>query len=206
VVFVLTADHGGLPLPEHWTHVQNNPGGRVDEELYLATRAKAYAELDSLYGNHDFIHRKGSSYYYDFAMMDTLGVQQAVVDSMLQTYMESIEGVYRLYTKTELLAATSDDYRSYRLRNFMHPQLSPDVYTLIEEGWLFRNPYGTSHSTPYEYDSHVPLVFSSVHMRQVSLMDSVATVDIAPTIGDILGVEPLNKIDGKSLLSLLISD
>jgi hypothetical protein len=37
-------------------------------------------------------------------------------------------------------------------------------------------------------------------------MDSVAILDMAATIGEILGVEPLNKIDGKSLLSLLISD
>ena len=134
VVFVMIADHGGMPLPEHWTHVQHIYGGRVDEEFYLATRAKAHAELDSLYGSHEYIHRKGSNYYYDFFMMDSLRVEQSVVDSILQTYMESVEGVYRLYTKTELLAATPDDYRAYRLRNFMHPEMSPDVYTLVEEG------------------------------------------------------------------------
>ncbi len=206
VLFVLTADHGGLPLPEHRIHIQHKYGGRVDEEFYLATRSRAYAELDSLYGTHDYIHRKVSSYYYDFSMMDSLRVEQSVVDSILQTYMESVEGVYRLYTKTELLAATPDDYRAYRLRNFMHTEMSPDVYTLVEESWLFRNPYGTSHSTPYEYDSHVPLVFSSVNMQSRSLMDSVATVDMAVTIGDLLGVEPLNKVDGKSLLPLLITD
>jgi len=206
VVFVMTADHGGLPLPEHWTHIQHKYGGRVDEEHYMATRARAYGELDSLYGTHDFIHRKGSSYFYNFSMMDSLNVEQSVVDSILQSCMESVEGVYRLYTKTELMAATPDDYRSYRLRNFMHPELSPDLYTLVEEGWLFRNPYGTSHSTPYDYDSHVPLVFSSVNTPPRQLMDSVATVDLAVTIGDLLGVEPLNRVDGKSLLPLLISE
>jgi len=206
VIFVMTSDHGGLPLPEHWTHIQHKYGGRVDEAVYLSTRARAYAELDSLYGTHDYIHRKGSSYYYDFSMMDSLGVEQTLVDSILQTYMESVEGVYRLYTKAELLAATPDDYRSYRLRNFMHPELSPDLYTLIEEGWLFRNPYGTSHSTPYEYDSHIPLVFSAVDLYPMHRTDSVATIDLAVTLGDLLGVEPLNDVDGTSLLSLLKSD
>jgi len=37
-------------------------------------------------------------------------------------------------------------------------------------------------------------------------MDSVATVDMAVIIGDLLGVKPLNKVDGKSLLPLLITD
>ncbi len=206
VVFALSSDHGGMPLPEHWAQIMKKPGGRINEEAYLATRARAYAELDSLYGNHNYIHRNGSSYFYDFAMMDSMDVSQTTVDTILQTHMESVEGIYRLYTKTELLAATPDDPLAYRLRNFMHPELSPDMYTLVEEGWLFRNPYGTSHSTPYDYDSHVPLIFSSVHLQSVSLMDSVATTDIAPTIGDLLGVKPLNRIDGKSLLPLLVSN
>jgi predicted AlkP superfamily pyrophosphatase or phosphodiesterase len=204
VVFVLSSDHGGLPLPEHWTHVMKKSGGRVDEEFYLATRAKAYAQLDSLYGTHEYILRKGSSYFYDFEMMDSLDVNQALVDSILQTYMESVDGVYRLYTKTELLSATPEDRLAYRLRNFMNPQLSPDLYTLLEEGWLFRTPYGTSHSTPYDYDSHVPLIFSSINLKSVALMDSVATIDMAPTLADLLGVKPLNRIDGKSLKPLLM--
>ncbi len=202
IVFALSSDHGGLPLPEHWTHIQKRVGGRVDEAFYLATRAKAYAEIDSLYGHHDFIHRKGSSYYYNFDMMDSMGVESTVIDSILQTFMESVEGIHRLYTKQELLNADTSDFRMARLKNFMHPELSPDLYTLIEEGWLFRNPYGTSHSTPYEYDSHVPLVFSAVNLKGVTLNDSVATIDLAPTLGEILKTTPLNKIDGQSLFHL----
>ncbi len=204
VLFVLTSDHGGLPLPEHWTHIQNKVGGRVDEEFYLATRGKAYALIDSLYGNHDFIHRQGSSYYYDFDMMDSMQVQPATIDSILQTYMESVTGIHRLYTKQELLNADASDFRKARLKNFMHPELSPDLYTLVEEGWLFRNPFGTSHSTPYEYDSHVPLIFSSANIQAQTLSDSVATIDLAPTIGDLLGVESLNPTDGVSLIGKLL--
>ena len=206
VMFALSSDHGGLPLPEHRTHIQKKYAGRVNEELYLATRAKAYGVMDSLYGHHEFIHRSGSSYYYNFAMMDSMQVNPGVVDSLLQTYMESVEGVYRLYTKAELLAATPSKPLAYRLRNFMHPELSPDLYTLVEEGWLFRTPLGTSHSTPYEYDSHVPIVFSSVKFKPQSLSDSVATVDFSATIGDVLGVKPLNPIDGVSFISRLLQE
>jgi len=200
VVFAMTTDHGGMPLPEHWTKVMGKPGGRVDEELYIATRAAAYAKIDSLYGHHDYIIRHGSSYYYNLEMMDSMGVDQNLVSSIIQSHMESVEGIYRVYTKTELLAAKPSDRNAYRLSHFMHPVKSPDLYTLIEEGWLFRHPYGTSHSTPYDYDSHAPLVFSHSSFTKTILADSVATVDIAVTLGDILGVKPTNKVDGKSLL------
>jgi len=203
VVIALTSDHGGLPLPEHWTGQLGRSGGRVDEEHYLATRARAYAKLDSLYGTHDYIIRKSSSYYFDLDMMDSLKVDREQVSSIIQTYMESVEGVYRVYPKAELLAAEPGDLPAYRLSHFMHPELSPDLYTLVEPGWIFRNPYGTSHSTPYDYDSHVPLVFSNPAFSATTITNPVATIDIAPTLGELLGVNPPNNVDGKSFRPLL---
>jgi len=206
VVFALSTDHGGLPLPEHLTQIQKKRGGRIDENTYLATRAKAYAVLDSVYGNHDFIHRKGSSYYYKHPMLDSMDVNFTLIDSILQTYMESVEGVYRLYPKSKLVNPDPSDPYATRLSRFMHPEQSPDLYTLKEEGWLFRNPFGTSHGTPYEYDSHIPLIFSHQNFSSQFVDDSVSTVDIAPTLGDILGIRPLNEIDGVSLRPYLTKD
>ncbi len=203
VVIALSTDHGGLPLPEHWTQVMGKTGGRVNEEVYLATRAAAYALIDSTYGDHDFIYRKGSSYYYDHAAMDERSVQASVIDSILQHYMESVEGVHRLYTKAELLAADSSDEIRWRLRHFMHPVLSPDLYTLEEYGWIFRNPWGTTHSTPYDYDSHVPFIVARQGESARRIGEHVSTVDIAPTLAEILGIKPADRVDGKSVLPLI---
>lgn len=204
VLIVLTTDHGGLPLPEHWTGIMGESGGRVDEPLYLEARTSAYAMLDSLYGTHDFILRRGSTYYYDRSLMDSLKVDEARVTSIIKSHMESVKGIYRVYTKAELLNPNANDPYAVRLSHFMNRELSPDLYTLVDRGWIFRNPFGTSHGTPYDYDSHVPLVFSRQEYSAVALSDSVATIDIAPTLGDILGVQPLNPVDGTSLLPLLI--
>ncbi len=203
ILFALSSDHGGLPLPEHRTQIEGKPGGRVNEDDYWAARESAYAALDSIYGTHRFIHRKGSSYFYSQAIMDSMQVVSTVVDSILQVHMESVAGIQRLYSKAELLDPDPSDRSAVRLGHFMHSELSPDLYTLETEGWLFRNPYGTSHGTPYEYDSHVPIIFSALAFNTLVLTDSVSTTDLAPTLGDILGVSPLNKVDGISLKSRL---
>ncbi len=203
IVFALSSDHGGLPLPEHRTKIEGKPGGRIDGKVYSAARESAYAALDSLFGDHRFIYRSGSSYFYNQTIMDSMQVEAGSVDSILQMHMESVEGVYRLYSKAELLDPDPSDQNAVRLSHFMHSELSPDLYTLEDEGWLFRNPYGTSHGTPYEYDSHVPILFSALAFETLVLTDSVSTTDLAPTIGDILGVAPLNKVDGISLKSRL---
>jgi predicted AlkP superfamily pyrophosphatase or phosphodiesterase len=203
VVIAMSSDHGGLPLPEHWTQIMGRVGGRVDEPLYLATRVKAYAEIDSIYGSHDFIHRKGSSYYFDPTKMDSMGVDQDVVNEIMQRYMESVEGIHRLYSREELLAADGSDFRTARLKNFTHPTLSPDLYTEVEHGWIYRNPFGTSHHTPYDYDSDVPFLVASSNRQAMTITSKVATVDIAPTLADILGITPTEVIDGKSLLPFI---
>lgn len=203
VVFVFSSDHGGLPLPEHRARLEKKTAGRVNEADYLAARAQAYAEIDSLYGEHTFVYENHSKYYYDLEMMQDRDVDPARIDSILQTHMEAVNGIHRLYAKAELLNATPADPLAYQLRNMMHPVLSPELYTLLDEGWLFRKPYGTSHSTPYDYDSHVPLIISSLNARPGRVLESVATVDLAVTVADILGVDPLNPVAGRSLLPLL---
>lgn len=203
VVIALTSDHGGLPLPEHWTKVQGKVGGRVDGAQYKSARENAYAEIDSLYGSHDFILRKGSSYYFDQAIMDSMQVDKTVVVGILQRHVESVDGIHRLYTREELLSADGSDYRTTRLKNFMHPSLSPDIYTVLDYGWLFRQPLGTNHSTPYDYDSDVVFILASEGRTAKTVTDPVATIDIPATLSEIMGVKAPAHIDGKSLISYL---
>src|SRR6185437_7530953 len=63
-----------------------------------------------------------------------------------------------------------------------------DLYIVPEPYYLF-DATGTTHGTPYDYDTHVPLIFmgpgiqAGVHARPVMVNDA------APTLAEILGVE-----------------
>lgn len=203
VLFSLTTDHGGLPLPEHWTQIMGREGGRIDRAELKTARKQAMISVQEIYDTHDFILRRGGTYFYDEDIMDSLGVDKARIDSIIQSNLEAVEGIGRVYTKAELLDPDPEDRNAIRLSHLTHPELSPDIYTLIEEGWIYRGPYGTSHWAPYDYDSHIPLLFSRLGFTQKTLNDSVQMADVAVTLGDILGVDPLNRVDGKSLLPLL---
>jgi len=60
-----------------------------------------------------------------------------------------------------------------------------------------------SHGSVYDYDSWVPVIFSGFGIQAGKHADFVRTVDIAPTLADIIGVKPMEKIDGVSLTSAL---
>jgi arylsulfatase A-like enzyme len=83
----------------------------------------------------------------------------------------------------------------------IHPELSPDLMILEKEHYLLWKEIGTTHGTPYAYDTHVPLIFSSPFFLQEVHDNRQISVNIAPTISRILNIPFPEKVDGKPILS-----
>ena len=68
----------------------------------------------------------------------------------------------------------------------------------LEPGLLVKN-YGvkTGHGSPYEYDTHIPLIFYGKEIHKGESEIRIGVTEIAPTILRLLGVEderiPVNK-------------
>src|SRR5262249_13886786 len=74
--------------------------------------------------------------------------------------------------------------------NAMVPVSSGDLIVVPREGFLI-DPYegkGTSHGTPWEYDTHVPLIFWGGGIRARRVKSETSPYDIAPTLASWLGV------------------
>ena len=80
-----------------------------------------------------------------------------------------------------------------------HFSKSPEIFSILEKGYLYKSPYGTSHGTPYDYDTHVPLIFSRKEFQMRQDASKRETVDIAPTIAKYLGIIIPDYCDGKSI-------
>lgn len=94
------------------------------------------------------------------------------------------------------------DYLSRWSQRYSH-----GLHRLLEEGTYFTSAHhdhaatvtGTSHGTPYHYDTDVPIVFYGDSIRPKVVSDSVRSVDIAPTLAALLKVTPEAGVDGKVL-------
>ena len=58
---------------------------------------------------------------------------------------------------------------------------------------------GTTHGSPLYYDTHVPLVFLGKSIKSKQITDTVYTVDITPTLLNLIGINDLENFDGKDL-------
>ena len=62
---------------------------------------------------------------------------------------------------------------------------------------------GTSHGTPFVYDTHVPILFMGPGIKPGQYDQTVAVVDIAPTLALLLAIEPPGGAVGRVLTECL---
>lgn len=56
-----------------------------------------------------------------------------------------------------------------------------------------------SHGSPYYYDRHVPIIFMGRRVPAGASEEPVSTVDVAPTLARLAGIEAPNDLDGRVL-------
>jgi arylsulfatase A-like enzyme len=73
-----------------------------------------------------------------------------------------------------------------------------DLVMLPEPYYIFANT-GTTHSHPYSYDTHVPVIFMGAGIQPGVHYEKIAVNDIAPTLAALLEIETPSGSFGKIL-------
>ena len=110
-----------------------------------------------------------------------------------------VDGVKSVISKKEILNSKETDQVTLRLKNMIHIEQSADMFVVLEPGYLYKSPYGTSHGSPYDYDAHVPLFFAKEGRSKIQVKSLTETVDIVPTILNRLNIKTDDSFDGKVL-------
>ena len=197
ILFVLTADHGGLPLPEYLIE-QGDKGGRINQSHMQEALTWIDEECEERFGA-SLYHRSGANFFIDSNRMKKINISNEQVFDIIEKYLTNVEGIEGVVIKERVLESNKVDKITNRLKNMINLDYTPDIYPLVTPGYIYRGPYGTSHGSPYDYDTHVPLIFSSQQFRKKEKQEKVATVDIAPTLTKYFGIDIPEYCDGKDL-------
>lgn len=184
-LLVMTADHGVSPLPEI-SAARRMPGGRLSQ-ADLVTRAQD--ALSAKYGTGKWVVAQATAaLYLNSELIHSKNLNRAEVEDVAAEALRSAPHAFRVYTGEALMSGrVPDDFVTSAFRNGYFPQRSADILFLSEPFYIF-GQHGTSHGTPFNYDTHVPIIFLGAGIKAGSYYQRVGVTDIAPTLTSILGV------------------
>ncbi|HEY4100746.1 MAG TPA: alkaline phosphatase family protein [Gemmatimonadales bacterium] len=195
VIITLTADHGGTEFPEA------GAGGRLN----LVPQVRALNAWSQSHGYPGL--RASTEAGLIFGNFDSLGARGANVDSIATALAASIAklpGVRRVYTPRTLAAGSRDDLDLMRWRRQLPPEFSWVVAVSANPHWIFSGSSdGTTHGTTNPDDVTVPMLFRVPGERAARIDRVVRTVDIAPTLASLLGIAPLEQVEGVALAEVV---
>ncbi len=193
VNFVLSSDHGAIPLPEYLQSIGID-AGRLNGDVFNK-------KLDIIYKrtNNEIKYVAGGFYFPS----DYSEAQKTITLGIIKTELADMNAIDQIMTRENILKLEGNDSFSRRMRNMIHPEKSPDVILVIKKNYCSKYPFGTTHGSPYDYDTHVPIIFSNINIDSQKVDRMVATVDIAPTIARMVGARIPDEVNGSVLIEVV---
>jgi arylsulfatase A-like enzyme len=192
VAIAFTSDHGVMTLPEY-LKLKGKPGRRFTTEDVACIQG-IEQKLDVKFGDEDWLIY---DLYLHYEAIRKRRLRRRDVENELARLLEECPPIEKVWTRTELESSPSDPDRFFEMyQNSFHPDRSPDLYIQVKPFHLNRQDRGTTHGTPYEYDTHVPMIFVFPGMVPAVIKERVHSVDFAPTLAALLGITAPEKLDG----------
>jgi predicted AlkP superfamily pyrophosphatase or phosphodiesterase len=203
VLIVLTADHGVAPPPEH--AAQEGLGGeRVDMTSLLG---ELMEKLTEKFGAHRFFHSLRTfdgQLYLNREALSKEGVAPGEVESFIRDWALENGNFSAAFTRSQLLEGRAHGLVGEKVVHGFYPERSGDVF-LIFKPYVLAGSYksGTTHGSPFSYDTHVPVLFFGAGFRPGRYPDRFWITDIAPTLCSVLRItEPAGCV-GKPFAKIL---
>lgn len=224
-VLVLSADHGMAPAPElakkqglpaagyrtDCNESDQDKTGCLRDELNAAletTLAKRIAAAGTSKGRHQFVVTLdypiawlGQPAFQRLGMNET-EAEEAVGSAMINLNLE--HNFRGFYTRAQL--AKGEVPPNETGRRYLHS------YAPAKTWYVFGVPApytvdgtrgGADHTSPYTYDTHVPLAFFGTAFRPGVYRAHAEPVDLAPTVSSILGINAPSSAIGRVLTEAL---
>jgi predicted AlkP superfamily pyrophosphatase or phosphodiesterase len=183
LMVTLSADHGGAPLPEELA-AQRIPAARVSP---TALEKQLRNEMTQRFGADLLFGIQGVNVYLNPKAIGDHKLDPATVDRATADWLGRRPQVALAVAREDLNRGEGGYLAA--LRKGFYPERSGDVLFVLKPFHLLTdNPAGSSHGTPYWYDSQVPIVFYGRGVRRGIYPQVISTADLAPTLATFLEI------------------
>jgi len=196
----LTADHAAINVPAYLRD-QKLPAGQVDLKM-LDDRLAEY--LKFTYGNTDIL--KKNSYlqlFLDYKVIKNLDLDIDDVQEALAMELIQYDGVYKVFTANQMWQNQYTSGIPYIIQNGFNQKRSGDVLLVFDPGSGYYGKTGSTHGSPWNYDTHAPLLFYGKGVKKGSTVNRTEIPDIAPTIAALMGMNTPSGTTGEPIEAVI---
>lgn len=200
VLIYFTAAHGISEIP---AVLEKNriPAGYFKQNQALQL-LRSY--LNAVYGEGDWV--KGYSerqVFLNRTLIEDARLSLDDVQKKVARFLVQFTGVQAAYPYSAFEANDFGSGNLKRIINNFSPQRSGDVIVILNPGWVEKeNDYVTDHNSPYEYDSHVPLIWYGWTVNRATVNRQVDMTDIAATLSTLCKIPYPNACSGEPMIEL----
>lgn len=201
IVVVLAADHGFTTIPELVpANKSPHPTRASLADALAASRVRMRAlKVDTLALDVD----------EQIVLIDRAAFTKAHAnpDDVLDVFKKAAlqtPGIFRVDRLDALRGRdTLTDPIARRWTHQLPAGTNVALVATLDPGSLWSNLLVASHGSPYDIDSHIPIIFYGSAFKAGRYDDFVRSVDIAPTLARVLNVKPAERLDGVILVRAL---
>ncbi len=183
-LFFISADHAVMDVVDLWK--QNRlPAGRLNLGQMMTAAKKA---LNDKFGEGDYITiTENYQLYLNHATLDAKKIEVEDVCKVVRKTLLNFDGIADVINLHDLGNANLNDYLLTLYKNGNHAKRSGDIQMVTEPGWISGTVTAT-HGSPYNYDTHIPLLFYGWGITPGETFSRTSVADTAPTVAALLKI------------------
>tara|TARA_R110001592_G_scaffold246255_1_gene507943 strand:- start:2758 stop:4383 length:1626 start_codon:yes stop_codon:yes gene_type:complete len=201
ILIFLTADHGAVNVPQYLmdNHI---PAGYFDMKSAakdLSRKCKAQFGVDSLIRNISNSH-----VFLDYKRIEVNKLNQNKIENAIASWLLGYKGVAQTLTRNSLKNTKFNEGIASIIQRGFNQNRSGDVLFTLKSGWIMAGySTGTTHGSPYQYDTHVPLLWYGAGILKGETKSKVVIPDIAATLAVILNIQAPSACTGEPIKEIV---
>ncbi len=196
----LSADHGGAPTPSYLMEEKASAGYWKSDNLEMAVEQM----LIDTYGAGDWvINESNQNIFLNRKLIAEKKLNLKQMQMEVAQFVQDQPNVAMAFNASDLDREAGKIPMANKVQLGYSAKMSGDVIYVLHPGYIEYGMTGTTHGSPYVYDSHVPGIFFGCGIAHGESYKRTNITDIAPTISSICNMSFPNACIGQPIIEAI---
>jgi predicted AlkP superfamily pyrophosphatase or phosphodiesterase len=195
----LTADHAGA---ENATYLKDNK--YEVESLNSKNIQQSIIDFSQkTFGENMLLDYSNFNIFINKEKVNQKGLDLNTVKQKFKAFLLSQHFISNVFTEEEIQNSGSNNQLLQIISNGYDPKQNGELVLLFKPGYMEYSSTGTTHGSPYSYDTHVPCLFYGWKIKKGASYNKKTITQIAPTLAQKLKLTMPNGTQSEVLEEIL---